>query len=132
LRCEPFFTGTRQDPELRATWSGMSPENFTPAHMSRALLEGMARAFRSGFDAISSHLPIPPTRLIGAGNGMRENPLLTGLVADEFRLPLAVPSHREEAAFGAALLAATGAGLCKDLTEAGRLIHYETQPGTVR
>src|SRR5439155_4785850 len=26
LRCEPFFTGTRQDPELRASWSGMSPE----------------------------------------------------------------------------------------------------------
>src|SRR5262249_44268421 len=30
LRCEPFFTGTRQDPELRASWSGMTPENFTP------------------------------------------------------------------------------------------------------
>src|SRR5262249_17099510 len=56
LRCEPYFTGTRQDPELRASWSGMSPENFTPAHMTRAMLEGMARAFRSGYDAIRAHV----------------------------------------------------------------------------
>jgi sugar (pentulose or hexulose) kinase len=124
LRCEPFFTGTRQAPELRASWSDMSPENFAPGHMTRALLEGMARAFRSGYDAIRAHVLVPPERLIGAGNGMRENPLLAGMVEGEFELPLLVPLHREEAAFGAALMAGIGAGVFRDLDSAGWLIRY--------
>jgi sugar (pentulose or hexulose) kinase len=124
LRCEPFFTGTRLHPELRASWSGMSPENFTPAHMTRALLEGMARAFRSGYDAIRAHLPAPPMHLIGSGNGIRENALLAESIADDFQLPLAVPRHREEAAFGAALMAAIGAGIFPDQKTAARVIQY--------
>src|SRR5262249_46381517 len=70
------------------------------------------------------HLSTPPRRLIGAGNGMRENGLLAQLVADAFNLPPAVPAHREEAAFGAALMAAVGTGVCRNLVEAGRLIRY--------
>jgi sugar (pentulose or hexulose) kinase len=124
LRCEPFFTGTPQNSELRASWSGITPENFTPAHMARALLEGMARAFRSGFNAIRPHLPAPPVRLIGAGNGLRANPLLAELVAGEFQLPVVVPYHREEAALGAALMAAIGAGIFPNLAAAGQLIQY--------
>jgi sugar (pentulose or hexulose) kinase len=124
LRCEPFFTGTRHRPELRASWTGVSAENFTPAHLTRALLEGMARAFRTGYETIGRHLPSPRSRLVGAGNGLRENPLLAGIVAHELALPLAVPLHREEAAFGAALLAAVGAGIVPDLAAAGRLLHY--------
>jgi sugar (pentulose or hexulose) kinase len=125
LRCEPFFTGTRLQPELRASWSGMTPENFTPAHMTRALLEGMARAFRSGYEAIRLHLAESPSRLVCSGNAMRENPLLRRLVAQEFGLPASVPCHREEAAYGAALLAAVGAGIQPDMTSANRLIRYE-------
>jgi sugar (pentulose or hexulose) kinase len=124
LRCEPFFTGTRHQPELRASWSGVSAENFTPAHLTRALLEGMARAFGSGHEAIGRHLPIPRRRLVGAGNGLRENPLLADIVAGELGLPLAVPLHREEAAFGAALLAAVGAGIYPDLLAGSRLIRF--------
>jgi sugar (pentulose or hexulose) kinase len=129
LRCEPFFTGTRFQPNLRASWTGMSTENFTPAHMTRALLEGMARAFQSGYEVISGQLGRRATRLVGAGNGMRENPVLAGLVAEEFGLPLAVPRHREEAAYGAALLAAVAAGLVPDLPAAGALLQYEERTG---
>jgi sugar (pentulose or hexulose) kinase len=124
LRCEPFFTGTRHQPELRASWSGISAENFTPAHMTRALLEGMARAFRTGYEAIGRYLPSPRRRLVGAGNGLRENAVLAEIVARELGLPLAVPLHREEAAFGAALLAAVGAGIVPNLAAAGRLVRH--------
>jgi sugar (pentulose or hexulose) kinase len=124
LRCEPFFTGTRQRPDLRAAWVGVSATNFTPGHLARALLEGMARTFRDGQEAIARHLTAPRRCLVGAGNGLRENPVLAGIVAEEMGLPLALPRHREEAAFGAALLAAVGAGVQPDLTAAGRLVRY--------
>jgi sugar (pentulose or hexulose) kinase len=124
LRCEPFFTGTRLHPELRASFAGISASNFTPANLTRALLEGMARTFRGGYDMIRPYLSGPPQRLIGAGNGIRENQLLARIIADEFGLPLSVPAHREEAAYGAALSAAVGAGIFHDWNDAGRLIRY--------
>src|SRR5262249_45278688 len=115
LRCEPFFSGTRTHPELRASWSGISAANLTPAHVTRALLEGMARTFRGGYDRILEYSDQPRRHLVGAGNGLRENTVLAGIVAETFGMPLSFPRHREEAAYGAALLAAVGAGLFPDL-----------------
>jgi sugar (pentulose or hexulose) kinase len=126
VRCEPFFTGTRAEPDRRANWSDISEENFTPAHMVRALLEGMARAFHDGARRIQAATGAAATRLIGAGNGVRENPAFAGILAEEFGLPLSVPAHHEETAFGAALTAALGAGLLPDLAAAGALIRYRT------
>jgi sugar (pentulose or hexulose) kinase len=126
LRCEPFFAGTRAQPDLRASWSGLSTTNFTPAHLTRALLEGMARTFHQGYEVMARQAQLVGGRLVGAGNGLRENPVLAQIVADAFALPLAVPRHREEAAYGAALLAAVGAGVFPDVGSAGRLIRYQS------
>jgi sugar (pentulose or hexulose) kinase len=125
LRGEPYFSGTRAHPELRATWSGISAENLTPGHLTRALLEGMARTFRAGYERILEDSDQPRQRLVGAGNGLRENAVLAGIVAEAFGMPLSFPRHREEAAFGAALVAAVGAGLFPDLAAAGRVIQYQ-------
>src|SRR5439155_1028994 len=62
LQCEPFFTGTRARPELRASVGGASAANFTPGHLTRAVLEGMARSFRDGYDRITQHIGRPSTR----------------------------------------------------------------------
>jgi sugar (pentulose or hexulose) kinase len=124
LRCEPYFTGSRAQPDLRASLTDVSAENLTPGHLARALLEGMARSFVDGYEAIAKLGP-PCHRLVGAGNGLRANPVLAQAVAEEFGLPLAFPRHREEAAFGAALLAAVGAGLSPDVAAAGRLVRYQ-------
>jgi sugar (pentulose or hexulose) kinase len=124
LVCEPFFTGSRHQPGLRASWTGVSAENFTPAHLTRALLEGMARAFRAGYGAIGRVGGGGKKHLVGAGNGLRENAVLASCVADEFDLPLCVPRHREEAAYGAALVAAVGTGLCPDWPAAGCLVRH--------
>jgi sugar (pentulose or hexulose) kinase len=124
LRCEPLFAGTRANPELRASLIGGAAENFTPAHLARALLEGMARTFHDGYERMARVADQARGRLVGAGNGLRENPVLAGIVADTFGLPLAFPRHREEAAYGAARLAAVGAGAFPDLSAAGRMIRY--------
>jgi len=71
------------------------------------------------------HLRGKRRHLIAAGNGMRENPLLRQLVGEAFGLKVLVPRHREEAAYGAALTAAVGAGIFPDFRAAAKLIRYE-------
>ena len=56
---------------------------------------------------------------------MRDNRVLAAAVAEAFGMPLTFPRHREEAAYGAALLAAVGAGLFPDLATAGQMVQYQ-------
>ena len=106
LRCDPLFSGTRLDPTVRGTLTGLSPQNFTARHLARAVLEGMARSLRDGYSAIEQITGRSQTQLVAAGNGLRENPLLSEIVSQSFGLPMTFTSHREEAAYGAALIAA--------------------------
>ena len=106
LRCDPSFAGTRLDPGVRGTVTGLSPQNFTARHLARAVLEGMARSLREGYAAIERVRGQSQSKLIAAGNGLRDNPLLSEIVAEAFRLPISFTEHREEAAVGAALIAA--------------------------
>jgi sugar (pentulose or hexulose) kinase len=125
LHCEPLFTGTRREPNRRGIWQGVSTANFTPGHMARALLEGLAEQFARLYGEMESVGAGGRTRLIGAGNGIRKNALLRQIVGDRFGLQMAVPKHTEEAAFGAALIGAIGNGTFADIKEAGRLIQYK-------
>ena len=90
---------------MRGSLTGLSPQNFTARHLARAVLEGMARSLCDGYSAIERITGRSPTRLVAAGNGLRENPLLAGIVSQSFGLPMHFTSHREEAAYGAALIA---------------------------
>jgi len=121
LRCEPFFRGTRREPGRRGVLSGISTENFSPGHVARSVLEGIAEAL-AGF--VRHHAEHPDvagtfTRVIATGNAVRRNRLLAVSLARAFGLPVFVPEHEEEAAYGAAVLAGVRAGLWPGLTEAG-------------
>jgi sugar (pentulose or hexulose) kinase len=118
LRCEPRFSGTRLDPTVRGTITGLSPQNFTAGHLARAVLEGMGRSLHDGFKAIHGITGQSPKSLVAAGNGLRENRLLAEIVSNAFGLPLTFTEHREEAAFGAALVASVGAKVFDNLEEA--------------
>jgi len=124
LACAPFFTGSRVDPSLRASFTGLSPDNFTPGHFARALLEGMAEGFHRFGEQMA---PIIGKRapLVGAGNGVRRNRLLAEILADRFAMPLHIPALAEEAAVGAAIVAAVGQGEFATLDEAtAHLLNY--------
>jgi sugar (pentulose or hexulose) kinase len=121
LRCSPLFTGSRVDPSERATFTGLSPQNFTPGHLTRALLEGMAEGFHRFFEQMSPVIG-ERTPLVGAGNGVRRNRLLAQILAERFAMPLHVPALSEEAAIGAAIIAAVGNGEFPDLDAAAMQI----------
>lgn len=125
LNFVPTFSGTRANPTQRGSLTGLSAQNLTPGHFVRSLIEGMATDYRSAYDLILSVTGQPMSQLVTAGNGLRENRLLADIVAAKFGLQPQATRHREEAAFGAALIATVGAGVCRDLNEAGRLVAYD-------
>lgn len=103
-RLMPLFQGTRADPSLRGSITGLSTENFTPRHLLWAMLEGMAEElagmYRSYLASCGTNAP-----LIGSGNGLRKNPFLQRCFTEAFGCPLTLSDCTEEAACGAALFA---------------------------
>ena len=127
LRCDPRFVGTRHSPLQRGAYSGISPSNLTPGHFVRSLFEGMAETFWSAYVEMRSMGLAPRRRLVGSGNGIRRNPLLAHILSERFGMPLVYPQHSEEAATGAALLAAVATGEIADAATAGKLIQYVSE-----
>ena len=126
LECTATFAGTRSDPHARGRFTGVSPQNFTPAHFTRALLEGMTAGLRAGLETVRQQAPqFQPQRLVAAGNGLRENRLLARLVTRGLGLPLVCTHHCEEAAVGSALTAGVAAGLFPDLATASRTLRHQ-------
>ncbi|MFQ5732121.1 MAG: FGGY-family carbohydrate kinase [Planctomycetaceae bacterium] len=97
LICEPFFRGTRRDPDARGRFAGINAGNFSPGHVARAVLNGIAAALSAFYEQAGDQRPQTVTRIIGSGNGLRSNPLLTATIARVFQRDVWLPEHREEA-----------------------------------
>jgi len=100
----PLFQGTRQEPCLRGSLTGLSTENFTPRHLIWAFLMGMAEELYGMYRQCPT--PEHPLPLIGSGNGLRKNVYLQQCFSRLFGQPLLMSTCNEEAATGAALFAA--------------------------
>ncbi|MBR4442737.1 MAG: hypothetical protein IKS52_05635 [Clostridia bacterium] len=105
LTVDTRFSGTRADPARRGAIAGLGENNFTPAHLVRATLEGMARELFEGYEAMRPFLPAQPALLAASGNAVKRNPALQDILRGMFGLPLVLSPWREEAARGAALFA---------------------------
>lgn len=101
----PLFQGTRSDPEIRASITGLSPDTFTPLAFMEGMTRGMAEELRKmyGQYLAAGGSPLP---LYGSGNGLRLNRHLCIAMEKAFSLPLHLAENQEEAACGAALFAA--------------------------
>ena len=102
LRVDTRFAGTRRDPSLRGGLAGLGTDNFTPAHLLWGLVEGIAEELYDFFGVGGTEREL----LVGAGNGLRKNAALRQALERRFGMPLAVPPYGEEAARGAAKIAA--------------------------
>ncbi|MDR1420602.1 MAG: hypothetical protein LBI86_09530 [Treponema sp.] len=131
LLVNTMFEGSRRDPLPRGWIKNISSANFTPAALIRGFLEGMAEELygmlpegRRGEASAASPME-KITFLAGSGNGIRRNAFLRRVIEKKFALPLMIPLHEEEAAFGAALYALICAGRFRGTAEAARLIRYQ-------
>ena len=124
LTVDTAFCGTRSDPQRRGSITGIGIDNFTMAALCDGVMNGIVSELLGLYAGITPLLPQRPVRLIGSGNGIRHNAPLAARFSAAFGLPLSVPAHREEAAFGAALFAAVAAGAVPDLAAAQSLIRY--------
>jgi sedoheptulokinase len=119
------FNGTRDNPLLRGSISNIGIDNFTPGHFIAGVLEGIAGELYERYEDMLPSLGTTPSVLVGSGNGIRKNRLLQKIFSEKFGMPLRIPVHKEEAAYGAALFALTAAGSFRDIAEAQKLICYQ-------
>jgi sugar (pentulose or hexulose) kinase len=99
--------------------------------MTRALLEGIADQIAGSYAALCDAAGRSYRQLVGAGNGLRQNPVLAAIVAEKLALSIVFPRHREEAAVGAALIAMIAAGIFADRTIASHFIRFDQPEGIV-
>lgn len=104
------FQGTRRNPSLRGSITGISTDNFTPAHITYSILRGMARELYEMVEDYLEKTGTRPSILVGSGNGLRKNPQLCRIMEGVFGCPLILSQNQEEAACGAAMYAAENLG----------------------
>jgi xylulokinase len=116
----PYLQGERtphRDAAARGAILGLSLAH-TRAHVTRAVLEGVAFALRDSL-TILRELGLSPRQVLLTGGGAR-SPFLRRLQAEVFGLPVTTVDREEGPAYGAALLAAVGAKAFPDLATAVR------------
>lgn len=108
----PYLSGERTpypDPLVRAAWVGLTLRH-TRAHMTRAVLEGVAYGIKDSFRLIlqSGLGSIQQVRISGGG---AKSQLWRQIMADVLGVELVTVNTTEGAAYGTALLAGVGAGV---------------------
>ncbi len=114
----PYLMGERTphlDPNARAALVGLTASH-TRGHLIRAVLEGVAFSLKDTF-TIFADMQIPVTSIRLGGGGAR-SPLWRQIQADVYAHEVEIVAAEEGAAYGAAILAGTGAGAWNSVDEA--------------
>lgn len=105
IRVDTRFQGTRVNPELLGSISGISAENFRPENLVLGFIQGIAGEYYGIYENIARGVGIKAEKLIASGNGARRNAILCETLKELFQAELTLSEFREEAACGAALSA---------------------------
>ena len=114
----PYLMGERTphlDPNARASLVGLTASHMR-AHVIRAILEGVAFSLKDTF-TIFDEMKIPVTSIRLGGGGAR-SPLWRQIQADVYGREVEIVAAEEGAAYGAAILAGTGAGAWSSVEQA--------------
>jgi xylulokinase len=119
----PYLTGERSphpDPDARGAFIGLDVTHDA-RHMTRAVLEGVSFGLRDGLELMVEAGMARPTQIRASGGGLA-SPLWRQILADVLNMEIAVPDTTEGAAYGAAVLAAVGAGWFSTVDEAAAAV----------
>ena len=115
----PYLTGERTphpDPFARGAFVGLTIRHDL-RHLTRAVLEGVAFGLKDGLDLMVASGLTPPAQIRASGGGTRSR-LWCQILADVLGAEIAIVPTEEGAAYGAAILAAVGAGWFPSVEEA--------------
>lgn len=107
----PYLSGERtphNDPAAAGAFVGLTARHDL-AHLTRAVLEGVAFGLKDGLDVMTGAGLGAPGSIRATGGGT-QSPLWRQILADVLGADIAVARVAEGAATGAAMLAAVGAG----------------------
>lgn len=114
----PYLMGERtphSDPNAKGSFIGLNITH-NRADMTRAILEGVCFGLRDSLEILKSlNVEVKEVRVSGGGAKSR---LWRQILADIFNLEVNVINSKEGPAYGAAILAAVGCGLYKNVDEA--------------
>jgi xylulokinase len=119
----PYLTGERTpypDPLARGAFVGLTV-NHGRAHLTRAVLEGVAFGMRDSLELMRSAGLPPSIEIRATGGGIRSG-LWRQILADVLGAAIVTTSNAEGAAQGAATLAAVGAGWFDTVQDACRAL----------
>ena len=115
----PYLTGERTpypDPLARGAWIGLTIRHRR-AHLTRAVLEGVAFGLKDSFRLIQE-AGLGIVDQVRVSGGGAKSQLWKQILADVLDVDLVTVNTTEGAAFGAALLAGVGAGMFANVPEA--------------
>lgn len=120
----PYLTGERTphpDPLARGAFIGLTTRH-SAAHLTRAVLEGVAFGLRDSFALIQASAAGREIKQVRVSGGGAKSPLWRQIMADVIGMPLVSVEAVEGAAYGAALLAGVGAGVWSDVKAAAGVV----------
>lgn len=112
LEVDTRFAGSRNTGATTGTIGNITPDNFTLEQLTYGFAQGVVNElygfWQGGFKVAETTAGI--SKLIGSGNVLRRSALVRKRLQETFGLPLTLTPHREEAAVGAAIYAASTVG----------------------
>lgn len=115
----PYLSGERtpcMDPHARGLFFGLTL-NHTRWHLMRSVMEGVAYSMRDCLDIFTDDMGQTCSDVVVSGGGARSKPWLQ-ILADVFGRPVYTTAMKEQAGFGAAIVAGLGAGCYANYAEA--------------
>lgn len=124
LTVDTRFNGSRENPALTGSITGLTVDTFHPGDLAYGVLRGLCEELYQFYNVLPENLK-DGSHFVGSGNGIRKNPLLQKIASDRFRMKLRIPKYAEEAAYGAVLFSLLASGKRETLEDVQRLIRYE-------
>ena len=124
LTVDTRFNGSRENPALTGSITGLTVDTFHPEDLAYGVLRGLCEELYQFYNVLPENLK-DGSHFVGSGNGIRKNPLLQKIASDRFRMKLRIPKYAEEAAYGAVLFSLLASGERETLEDVQKLIRYE-------